>query len=108
MVGRSVITLLNLAIVQQKQAKFEEAINTFQKVLAKDPQNADAHFGLGFCYYRKNDTKRSVTNFLQATKFNPQLIDAYANLGAICEKKGDFVKAELFLKKALTVNQSCL
>ena len=94
--------LLNLGIVQQKQAKYDDAIKTYTLVLEKK-DNADAHFGLGFCYFQKNQLELAATHFQRAIEQNPSLVDVYINLGAIYERQNQFQEGVRMLQKAITI-----
>ncbi|HLC97553.1 MAG TPA: tetratricopeptide repeat protein [Candidatus Nanoarchaeia archaeon] len=100
----AITPLLNLALVQQKQGKIDEAIFTFQRVLEKKPQSAEAHFGLGFCYFKCDNLQKAAQYFSLAVHYNPLFLDAYTNLGAVYEKLGEYDGAQFALKKALELN----
>jgi len=65
---KSIYPLLNLAIVQQKQEKYDEAIKNYQKVIEKNEKQADAHFGLGFCFFKKNNLNKAIRHMHKATQ----------------------------------------
>ncbi len=65
---------------------------------------AEAHFGLGYCFFKKNELHKALEHFQQATFNNSLFLDAYVNLGAIYEKLDLFPEALATLKKALTIN----
>jgi len=96
--------LTNLAIVQQKQGKYQEAIHNYMKVLEQRETHPDAYFGLGFCYFKKGLLEKSKDNFELAIKNKPAYLDAYVNLGAVYEKLNRFNEAVLCYKKALLIN----
>ena len=100
---KSVMQRLNLAVVQQKQNKLDAAIKNYEAVLEKY-NSADAHFGLGFCWFKKNSLKKAANFFAQAIELNPYFVDAYVNLGAILEKVNKFEAAEQLLKKAISLH----
>src|SRR3989344_4970342 len=100
---KSVMQRLNLAVVQQKQNKMDAAIKNYEAVLKKY-NSADAYFGLGFCWFRKNSMKKAANFFAQAIQLNPYFVDAYVNLGAILEKVSKFDAAEQLLKKAISLH----
>src|SRR3989344_380542 len=95
---------LNLAIVQQKQGKIEEAAAIYTQLINLNQLSGDSHFGLGFCYFRKGDYDLSLNHFLLAIKTKPDFVDAYINIGAIYEQKGQFSKAIQYLLQALSLN----
>ena len=102
---QSAYPLLNLALVQQKQNKIEEAIKNYNKVIEKN-KNADAYFGLGFCHFKKNNPTKAAEYFENAIKLKPQFLDAHINLGAMYEKLGRFQEAAHALKKAIRLSPS--
>jgi peptidoglycan/xylan/chitin deacetylase (PgdA/CDA1 family)/Flp pilus assembly protein TadD len=94
---------LNLAIVQQKQQKFDEAIENYAIVIKKKPENADAHFGLGFCYVMQNKRNKGAEHFRKAIKYNRAFVDAYVNLGALYEQAQYYDQAIKILHRALAI-----
>ncbi len=97
------VPLLNLAIVQQKQDKLDVAIENYNQVL-ESKKNADAYFGLGFCYFKKNDLGKSGEYFSLAIENNKFLLDAYINLGAVYERQEKLVEAEKVLVDVLNIS----
>lgn len=95
---------LNLALVQQKQDKFDLAIETYQQVLAHKATSAEAYYGLGFCYFKKGDFKKALNNFLSTLQYNHFHLDASINAGALYEKMGRFEEAVILLNNALALN----
>ncbi|MBT4805356.1 polysaccharide deacetylase family protein [Candidatus Woesearchaeota archaeon] len=103
--SEQIIPLLNLAIVQQKQDKLDLAVDNYNQVLQKK-ENADAYFGLGFCYFKKNELENSAKNFSLAIENNRFLLDAYINLGAIYERQEKLVEAEKVLVDVLNISSN--
>ena len=103
--SEQIIPLLNLAIVQQKQDKLDLAVENYNQVLQKK-ENADAYFGLGFCYFKKNELENSAKNFSLAIENNRFLLDAYINLGAIYERQEKLVEAEKVLVDVLNISSN--
>jgi O-antigen biosynthesis protein len=101
--SEQIIPLLNLAIVQQKQDKLDLAVENYNQVLQKK-ENADAYFGLGFCYFKKNDLENSAKNFSLAIENNKFLLDAYINLGAVYERQEKLPEAEKVLVDVLNIS----
>src|SRR3989344_111894 len=97
---------INLALVLQKQGKLDLALENYKTVLTKNKDNAEAYFGLGFCYFKMGELEKSAEHFKQAIKFNPLLLDAYLNLGGVYEKLGKLVEAESILKKAIHLSKN--
>ncbi len=95
---------LNLAIVQQKQEKYDTAIENYTVILGKENTiSPDANFGLGFCYFKQNKLEEALRQFQQAVKYNPSFVDAYINLGAVWERLGGFQEGVEALQDAIAL-----
>jgi peptidoglycan/xylan/chitin deacetylase (PgdA/CDA1 family)/Tfp pilus assembly protein PilF len=101
--NNSILPLLNLALIQQKQNKIDLAIENYQKILTKK-QHPGAHFGLGYCHYQKNNLDQATKSFQKAIAINPRYVDAYINLGAISEQQQQYQQAALYLRQALKIH----
>ena len=99
-----ITTLLELAVVQQKQQHFTSAISTFQQVLEKNNTLADAYFGLGYCFYQQKEFLKALENFQKAIANNTQFLDAYINLAGVYERLDNFPAASLWLQRAFRLN----
>ena len=100
----SIQPILNLAVVLQKQQKYTEAMKQYALVLGRDKKQADAYFGLGFCYFQQGKLNEAFALFNMAVQINPELVEGYVNLGAIAERQEKFASAIDYLKKALSLN----
>ena len=103
---------INLALVVQKQGKLEEAQEIYQKALEKSTDkksekkssvSAEAHFGLGYCFFVQNHLEKAAQHFAQAIVIFPQFIEAYVNLAAVRERQGKLQEAFALLQKVLTI-----
>lgn len=115
------IARLNLAVSEQKQGGYEKAIEHYLLVLPKGSEKlekpernvsselgeskwrAQAYFGLGFCYFSRQDMVKAANYFHLATLCNPSYAEAYINLGAVCERLGDYTRGLEALRTALTL-----
>ncbi len=97
---RGYLAQFNLAVVQQKQGKTEEAVGSYEKAITLRNNAADAFFGLGFCYYSLGKMDLAKGAYLNALKHNPRFVDAYINLAALSNED----EALSYLKKALTLS----
>ncbi|GEM_PF-2159259 len=101
----TVVPRLNLAIVLQKQNKLDLAIGEYRTVIGLMPQNAEAHFGLGFCAFQQQNVVMAKGEFELAIKYKENYIDAMINLGAVYEKMELYPEAIKMLVRVLTLNQ---
>jgi tetratricopeptide (TPR) repeat protein len=76
-------TLLKLSEFQHILTKYEESMKTIDKVLKVDPQNAEAFFMFGLNFRETADTNRAINSFQKAVSFEPELVDAWINLGQL-------------------------
>lgn len=93
---KSIPSYLKLANYQIILKQHNEAFESLKKILAIDPQQADALFlwGLNLKYL---DNKEEAIPFLQkAVAADPKLIDAWINLGQIFSEKGDPLATQYF------------
>ncbi len=95
-------SLLELAIVQQKQGKLELSMKHFQEVVVRK-ESAEAYFGLGYCLFLQGRLAESLTGFQAAIERKPSFVEAYANAGAVAEKLGKLPEAERLLRQALSL-----
>ncbi len=76
-------TLLKLCEVQYILKQYENSMKTIDKILKIDPQTADAFFMFGMNFKELGDTVRSINSFQSAVELNPDLTDAWINLGQL-------------------------
>ncbi len=102
--GTHLAPRLNLAIVQQKQGKYDEAIGNYRAIIEKENTiSPDAHFGLGFCYFRQNKLEEALRQFQLTIKYNPSFVDAYINLGVVWERLGGIQEGVDALQDAIAL-----
>ena len=67
----------------------------------KNPDDALAHFGLGFAYGESGKYKEAIESYKQAIRINPDLADAHYNLGLAYKKSGMYKEAIESFKQAI-------
>lgn len=63
---------LNLANYLYDRHQFEQAIAWYQKVLALDPQNVNAHTDLGTSYFKSGRPQEALREFRRSLEINPE------------------------------------
>src|SRR5690606_20360785 len=75
------------------------AIPLFQKVVEKDPNNADAYNWLGYAWRNQGNYEESFANYNKALLIDPKHRGAHEYIGEAYLKTGNLAKAEEFLKR---------
>ncbi len=85
-----------------KMKRHREAILSYQKAIERNPDFPDAHFNLGYLYFRKKAYVLAAEEFEAVVKLKPRYLkDAHLNLGLSYLKMGE-------KKKALGALENCL
>ena len=84
-----------------QNGNYIKAMQEFIRAKMLYPYSAKNYNAIGIIYMKTARGNKAVKNFMQAVKINPQFSDAYYNLGLIYIKKKSYLKAKIFLKKAL-------
>jgi len=59
-------TLISQAWRAQKDGKASAAVSEFEKILAQEPSNIDAHYGIGLALRDSNQREKAVEHFKRA------------------------------------------
>jgi len=96
-------TLLKLCEFELILEQHEASIKTINKVLALQPLNPDAFFMLGMNFKEMGSIDRAIGSFQTAVENDPDLVDAWINLGQLHAKKNSKM-AGVFFDNALQVD----
>lgn len=95
-------TLLKLSEFQLILKRYDQSMLTVDRVLKIDAQNANAYLMFGLNFKEKKDTLRAINSFQKAVELNPDLMDAWINLGQLHAGLGNKIAAQYF-NTALTI-----
>lgn len=95
-------TLLKLCEFQLILKQHDKSINTINNILKLEPLNADAFFMLGLNFKELGNVDRAIGSFQTAVENNPDLVDAWINLGQLHAQKGSQL-ASIFFENALKI-----
>jgi tetratricopeptide (TPR) repeat protein len=62
------------------EGRYEEAINTYEKVLSQGLEASSLYYNLGNAYYKSNKLSRAILNYERALRLDPRNEDAQFNL----------------------------
>jgi len=91
-----------------KAGKLEEAVQAFEKLRERAPDNVDVQAWLGFLYLRSNRAKDAVPLLEQANKARPNDLEVANNLGAAYTESGNLEAAEKVYAKIVAASPSLL
>ena len=83
----------NEGITLYDDGKFEEALQSFTKVIKEDGYNVKAFYGRGLANFEKGYLKDALSDFSEAIKLNNTIADSFLRRGIIKQELEDFVGA---------------
>lgn len=89
-------TLLKLSEFYHILKMHEESMRTIDQILQIDPQNAEAFFMFGLNFKELKDVNRAINSFQKAVDYDPDLIDAWINLGQLYTKVDPKIAVKYF------------
>lgn len=81
-------TRFNLANLEFRLARYDEAINRFEEALDRDPEFAEAWNNLGTALLEVNRTDEAIRAFREAVRIRPSYSDAHFNLATVLDDHG--------------------
>ena len=94
--------LKRLGIVYQTQFKFQESIDTFERILKQTPEYPETNFFLGYSYFGQNLFEKAIAMFQKELAANPKYRRAHYYSGLAFEslnRIGDAIREfEILLK----------
>ncbi|MEY3248308.1 MAG: hypothetical protein RL742_351 [Bacteroidota bacterium] len=100
-------TLLKLSEFQLIVRKHSDALGTLNKILLRDPQNAEAFFMTGRVALDMGDTTRAIAALQKSVQFDATLVDAWLFLGRLYSDRND-PRAIQYFDNALRVDSTNL
>jgi len=100
-------TLLKLSEFQLIVRKHNDALATLDKILQRDPQNAEAFYMAGRVALDKGDTTNAVASLQKSVKIDAENADAWFFLGRIYSARNNAVAVQFF-DNALRVDSTYL
>lgn len=89
---------------QEAQESYKTAIEKYKKQLAKNDDDAEAHYNLGQAYAGRSLYSEAVTEYRKATKLKSDDTDIYYDLGEALSKLARYDEAVAAFSKALEID----
>jgi tetratricopeptide (TPR) repeat protein len=86
---------------QQEEAPPEEDESLKPKVFSFNPLEAERDVRIGNYYFKRKNYPAALSRFQEATKWNPNMADAYLHIGETAEKMKDKATAKQAYQKYL-------
>lgn len=93
----------NVGVVYKELGRYDESYAAYKKVLEINPNDPAVHNNLGNLLRYMDDTEGSIRHLEESIRLNSSYADAYSNLGAVYKESKEYVKAENYYQKALTL-----
>src|SRR5581483_7732550 len=71
-----------------QEEDYATAVEAFEHAVALNPNNARSRYNLALAQQLQGDTESAVAGYRRAIDLDPQLIDAYTNLGNLYGELG--------------------
>ena len=78
--AQSANELYKTASAQYKAGQFEQAQASYEKIISQGYRTAEVYYNLGNCYFKLNNTGKTILNFERAHKLAPEDEDITHNL----------------------------
>ncbi|MFQ5655947.1 MAG: tetratricopeptide repeat protein [Candidatus Methylomirabilales bacterium] len=92
---------LNLAKINEREGKFEEAIQEYKRALDIRSDYEEAHNSLGLLYLRMGKMDLAIEELSEATRLSPNTVDYHRNLGTAYLQAGKRKRAQKEFEKVL-------
>jgi len=87
------------------QGKYDDAINSFKKVLEENPYLGYGYYSLGLCYHAKGAFNEAISYYKLCIDHKVKERDCYIRVGEIYDEGGDKKEAYFRYKKALRITE---
>jgi tetratricopeptide (TPR) repeat protein len=93
----------NLGLDYFQQGQVDDAIAQYQRAMAIQPNDAQAHYNLGLVYFRQGWMDEAIAQYQTALAIQPDYANAHNNLGLIYSRLGRMDEAIAQYQTALTI-----
>jgi len=95
------LTIKILGSIYEQQDKLDESLKMYQKSLALDNNDPEAHNNLGLVLQKQGRLQEAMLSLKKAISLKPDFIIAIYNLGNTLKESGNLEDAEINLKRCI-------
>lgn len=105
MSDKKIKALLEAAKTLIKADFHEQAIPYLQKLIEIDPENAVAHYNIGYLYIKLCQYENAIKSLEKSIEIDPEHASAYRDLSDAYWQSGEYNLAEEYLRVAEKLDQ---
>ena len=79
-----------LALENHQKNNLDVAINFYNQVLEKEPNDVDTNNNLGVLFQSINENQKAIKYYEKVIEINPNNVSTYNNLGSLFKKIGEY------------------
>jgi len=98
------IAPFNLGNIRLAQEKNDEAVNAYQRALARDPEFLEARYNLAIAFEALGRTRQAAEELVHVLALDPAYPDANFNLAQLHMKAGNFAEAKRLYEHYLALD----
>jgi tetratricopeptide (TPR) repeat protein len=95
--------LCDEGLALEDDGRLEEAAEAYRRALQLEPQHPTLHFDLGNVLFQLNRVSKSIAQFQEAVRGDPDFAMAWHNLGSVHAQADQWEAAERCLRKTLSL-----
>ena len=88
------------------EGKYQQAIESFEKLNKTNPDNSDILSALAYSYFNAGQTEHALSLFKRVTELQPKSANAWLNLAGMCLETNQLTLAEQYFKKTTSLDDS--
>lgn len=100
----AVVVLIERAHLFERQNRLPEAVETYNRILERDPKRADVHYDRGVAYDQLENYEMSFSDYSRAIELDPGFYRAYNNRAVVLNRRGDYPAAIRDCDETLRLN----
>lgn len=98
--------LSEMAMLYQNIGMYGNAIEYYDRIIKVEPKSWIAWHNKALCFAKEHKSNDSIAAFEHSFKLNGKNVEALNQIGSIYMKTKDYTNAEIYFKKAVSVDQA--